>query len=150
MNNKKSYIIVAFYLFMKICVISDSHGDRDIIRKIYNQNLNCDIYLHLGDSQLDESLIYPFVGVRGNCDYFSDLPAFKIITTPYGKIYLEHGHIHKMVTVSFLRKYDCKIYLYGHTHIKKVDKIDEYYFFNPGSVSLPRDGDEGTYLIKID
>ena len=45
---------------MKICVVSDSHGDREILRKIYLSNPNCDIYLHLGDSQLEEYLINPF------------------------------------------------------------------------------------------
>lgn len=132
---------------MKICIVSDSHGDRDILQKIYNLNSNCDIYLHLGDSQLDSNWLLPFISVKGNCDYFSDYPDFKIISTPFGNIYAEHGHLHNHCTIDFLKSKNCQIYLYGHTHIHKIVQIGDYYFFNPGSVSSPRDGTCGTYLI---
>lgn len=132
---------------MKICVVSDSHGDRDILRRIYNSNMNCDIYLHLGDSQLEDYLIHPFVGVKGNCDYFLDYPNYRIIKTPLLNIYCEHGHIHGKGNVCLLKEKNCKVYLYGHTHINMIENINDYYFVNPGSVSKPRDGSNGTYLI---
>ena len=132
---------------MKICVVSDSHGDREILRRIYLSNPNCDIYLHLGDSQLEEYLINPFVSVKGNCDYFLDFPSFRIIKTPYGNIYCEHGHIHGKGNISLLDQFDSKVYLYGHTHIHLLEQIKDYYFVNPGSVSQPRDSTNGTYLI---
>lgn len=132
---------------MKICVVSDSHGDMEILKKIYLANPNCDIYLHLGDSLLDEAYIYPFVSVKGNCDYFIDYPLFKIISTPYGNIYLEHGHIHGCGNEFIMKKYNAKVYLYGHTHIHKIEHINNYYYVNPGSTSFPRDGTNGTYLL---
>ena len=27
---------------------------------------------------------------------------------------------------------------YGHTHVAKVDKMDDIFFINPGSISQPR------------
>lgn len=132
---------------MKICVVSDSHGDRDILQKIYNANINCDIYLHLGDSQLDPYLISPFVSVKGNCDYFLDYPNHRIIKTSKGNIYCEHGHIHGKGNISLLKENNAFIYLYGHTHIHKLEEINGFYFANPGSCSRPRDDTNGTYLI---
>lgn len=132
---------------MKICVVSDSHGNREILEKIYQINPCCDIYLHLGDSQLEEYLIHPFVSVKGNCDYFLEYPNFRIVDTPYGKLYCEHGHIHGKGNISLLNQYGCKVYLYGHTHIYKLEQIGDYYFVNPGSASRPRDDSNGTYLI---
>ena len=51
------------------------------------------------------------------------------------------------------RKSDAKIVFYGHTHIAKVDKEDDVYFINPGSIRHPRGNiDVGSYAIyeKID
>lgn len=132
---------------MKICVVSDTHGDLDILEKIYQLNPECNIYLHLGDSLLDEHYLNHFVGVRGNCDHFSNLPDYRIISTPSGNIYAEHGHIHGRGSINLLKKYDCKVYLYGHTHIHRLENMDGFYFANPGSCSYPRDGTSGTYLI---
>ncbi len=132
---------------MKICVVSDSHGDTAILEKIYNANPNCNIYLHLGDSLLDEHNLHQFNSVKGNCDYFSDFPLYRIISTSFGNIYAEHGHIHGRGSINLLKKHNCKVYLYGHTHIHRIEEMDGYYFVNPGSCSLPRDGTAGTYLI---
>ena len=132
---------------MKICVVSDSHGNRDILNQIYNANPNCNIYLLLGDSELPEEYIYPFISVKGNCDYFLDYPIYRIIHTPSGNIYCEHGHIHGKGNISLLEKYNCKVYLYGHTHVHKLEQVKDYYFVNPGSVERPRDSSNGTYLI---
>lgn len=132
---------------MKICVVSDSHGDREILQSIRFRHPDCHIYLHLGDSQLDEQWIAPFVSVKGNCDSFCDYPHFRIIDTPYGKIYAEHGHRTGRVDVDFLKRNGCKIYLSGHTHVHALEKRGEYIFANPGSLTRPRDGTNGTYLL---
>lgn len=132
---------------MKICVVSDSHGEREILERIVRINPDCDIYLHLGDSLLPDYLISPFVSLKGNNDYLLDYPSSRIIKTEYCNIYCEHGHIHGIGNSYLLEKNNCKVYLYGHTHVHKLEKIKDYYFVNPGSTSLPRDGSNGTYLI---
>lgn len=132
---------------MKICVVSDSHGDMDILEKIRFDNPDCDVYIHLGDSCLPEYMMDSFISVKGNCDCFIDYPLYRTIETPYGKIWCEHGHIHGRGNIEFLKEHDCKVYLYGHTHIHKIEEVNGYYFVNPGSTSRPRDGSDGTYLI---
>ncbi len=132
---------------MKIIVVSDSHGDVDILKDIVKKNPNADIYLHLGDSCVEEPYINPFVSVKGNCDYFSSYPEYRIIKTKRCNIYANHGHLRSYVDNSFLKSKDCKIYLFGHTHCHFIKQDGEYLYLNPGSTSRPRDGTNGTYMI---
>ena len=41
---------------------------------------------------------------------------------------------------------NCKIILHGHTHIKKLDLIDDKYIANPGSITKPRTKDSNNIL----
>ena len=132
---------------MKIVVVSDNHGKIDDLDKVRMQENNVDIFLHCGDSQLPEQLIYPFSAVHGNCDYFDDYPQFRIVPTPYGNIYIEHGNRMFPMSVEMLKEKGCIVYIQGHTHKKKLEKIEDCYFVNPGSISRPRDGNVGTYLV---
>lgn len=132
---------------MKIIVVSDSHGDVEILKEIVRINPNADIYLHLGDSCVEENYLGPFVSVKGNCDYFSSYPEYRIIRTSRCNIYANHGHLHTYVNNAFLKSKDCKIYLFGHTHCHYINQDGEYLYLNPGSVSRPRDNTNGTYMI---
>lgn len=39
------------------------------------------------------------------------------------------------------------ILLYGHFHIPMIEKKDERYFFNPGSISLPKNNSNHSFAI---
>ena len=77
----------------------------------------------------------------------SDFPDKLIIKTPYGNLYMTHGNRLYEINSHTLEKNNAKIFVFGHTHQHLVEKIDDCYIFNPGSVSLPRDGTNGTYLV---
>lgn len=130
---------------LKILVVSDTHGDYHNLNEIYYKNTDCDMYFHCGDSCIPKYLLNNFACVRGNCD-FIDLPLELDIETQYGIIHIEHGHhmfdhMEKLVSGKYL------MVLYGHTHYKKADKIENTWFFNPGSLTRPRDSEKGSYLI---
>ena len=42
---------------MKIVVVSDSHGNVDVLRDIALREGDADIFLHCGDSQVNEAYI---------------------------------------------------------------------------------------------
>ena len=42
------------------------------------------------------------------------------------------------------------ILLCGHTHIPKCEKRDNYIYMNPGSVSIPKENSEHSYMILED
>lgn len=134
---------------MKIVIVSDSHGEVTLLRKIVNQHLDADIFLHLGDSQLPEQYLHPFVSVRGNGDYFLPYPNYRILKTPYGNFYCEHGHLRGRIDSSFVKFNQCIGYLHGHTHCKRHEIIDGIHFINPGSITRPRDSNIGSYIVMI-
>ena len=129
---------------MKILLVSDNHGDSCTLRKIVMENPNVDVYLHCGDSELSEDEIRSFLSVKGNCDYFSNFKNQILFDTSLGKMMMRHSPI-----ISDFEKdnLNIKIYLHGHTHVKRFEKIDDVYYINPGSTSRPRDGYQGSYAI---
>lgn len=132
---------------MLIVVISDSHGNIDAIKKVRNINPNADMYLHLGDSELPKYLLDGFVSVKGNCDYFCDYPLNLTLKTKYGNIYLEHGNHYFPIDDNYILSKNCRIFLFGHTHKRYLKQISNCYIANPGSLTKPRDGNLGSYLI---
>jgi len=131
---------------MKILVVSDSHGNEHILTQLALKHQDCSYFLHLGDSELPRFMIYPFISVKGNCD-FEDYPLFKKINLPFGFLFLEHGHNDLYNNIDYIKSKNCLVYLHGHTHKHYLKKIDGIYIANPGSLTRPRDGDKGSYLI---
>lgn len=134
---------------MKILLVSDSHGDDESLRRIANKHNNCDLYIHLGDSQSSPDLIRPFVSVRGNCDYYSSKFMNHLdLNSPFGKIYAEHIPYYQM-NIPKLKKEGYKIYLVGHTHRRQNEIIDGIRVINPGSIKYPRDGESSYAIVEI-
>ena len=133
---------------MKILICSDSHGEYNILNDLYLNNYSITNFLHLGDSCLPEYLMSHFCAVKGNCD-FNSLPKYKDIEIGGLKIHMEHGDGFRMHfdMEEYLKDLDCDIFLYGHTHKKIAAKIGKTFVFNPGSLTKPRDGNKGSYLI---
>jgi putative phosphoesterase len=131
---------------MKILVCSDSHGDTQVLEKLFYSNQDCNLFLHCGDSGLPKYLTSSFVMVKGNCDFF-DYPLKRDIKTKWGTIHMEHGDAVYFDKKSYIENLHCFIFLFGHTHVKEHGFDGKTYVFNPGSLTRPRDGDSGSYLI---
>lgn len=146
---------------MKILVMSDSHGRRDLVRKCIEKHSDVGIVLHLGDNVFDiEDMdhIFPdkrIVYVRGNGDYMRKEPLTACVETDGVRIFLTHGHIHGVnyslnALINDARKNGAQIALYGHTHVPYNKYHDGLYVMNPGSLALPRDSSRAGYgLIEI-
>ena len=60
-------------------------------------------------------------------------------------IYATHGHNHNMENLPPLQKGD--ILLHGHTHSPAWESFgDENLYFNPGSVSIPKENTKNGYM----
>ena len=144
MHLNKSIIIN----IMKILVISDTHGDINLVNQVLLANSDCDLAIHCGDICANPSLFYGnLLIVKGNCDFFSNFPSSRDIVVADKKIHIEHGNRYGALDTKNIEKLNCDIFLFGHTHCKYVQKLNNTYIFNPGSLVRPRDGSEGTYLI---
>ena len=109
---------------MKIVVTSDTHGHKEILNRIVEENRDAELFLHAGDSQISFSEIFPFKAVKGNCDIGSEYPTEMIINTPYGDLYMTHGHQYFFITNHVIKSKNCKIFIYGHTHKHILKEID--------------------------
>ncbi len=94
--------------------------------------------------------------VRGNCDAEVDQMVLQFpIMADYMILYLDkrmvfatHGHIHNEENLPPLKKGD--IILHGHTHVQAMDNCGGHLYLNPGSVSIPKNGNENSYMIYQD
>ena len=131
----------------EIVVVSDTHYNNEPLKEIVRRFPSAIAYLHLGDSQMMSFEISPFISVKGNNDYGKDYPMELYFDTPYGKLYMHHGNFIYGVTPELIKIKNCKIFLYGHIHRKRIQKFDDVYVVCPGSTSLPRGNDTASYLI---
>lgn len=142
---------------MKIFVISDTHGKLDKVLEVWDKLTNVDLIIHLGDyekdaQRLEKLLETEVIYVKGNMDGSYSSNDYKVLETEYGKLLLTHGHMEnvKMSPLNLIYKaqeLDCKAALFGHTHQAAYEEINGIYLVNPGSLSMPRDGSNGSYAI---
>ena len=96
--------------------------------------------------------------VRGNCDAEVDQMVLPFpILAEYAhfvwdgvRVFATHGHHHNPENLPpMLKKGD--VFLYGHTHLYEARRDKKgILLLNPGSVSLPKGGNEKTYMIYED
>jgi uncharacterized protein len=139
----------------KILVVSDSHGltkELGVLKERHRDEV--DLMIHCGDSQLmaDDKDMAGFVAVRGNCDFDSRYPMDRLEETAGKKIYVTHGHKYSVKTSLMnlhyrAREVQADIACFGHSHVLGAEMIDGILFLNPGSILLPRERREKTYVI---
>lgn len=91
--------------------------------------------------------------VRGNCDTevdqmvldFPVLADYALLHIDGKTIFVTHGHVYNPDNPPPLSKGD--ILLNGHTHIPALEDMGDYTYINPGSVSIPKNGSEHSYII---
>ena len=145
---------------MRIVIISDSHKNTRVIDKILSKQPEAEYVFFLGDlaSDIEDfEFLYPekrFFAVCGNCDYFSNLPSVGVEIISGVKILYTHGHnfsvkydIGRLAEAA--KNSDCKIALYGHTHVSQILYDEGLYIVNPGSCSCPREGRASYAVIDI-
>lgn len=131
----------------KIGVFSDTHGATDHLDLFLNGLGRVDAVFHLGDCVRDAKILSERLGtgyaaVRGNCDPWSEVPLEKVIEWDGHRILLLHGHTvsGKLPLYYAAVSRGCECVLYGHTHVASVDCHEGVLMVNPGSLSLPRGG----------
>lgn len=133
---------------MKIVVVSDSHGNKSRLDEVVLANQDADLFWHLGDYELPEYLMSPFMLIKGNCDFFSTAPLSKDLTINGVKFHLEHGNkINFKNLEEYVLRINCDVLLFGHLHKKINIKIENTLLVNPGSISKPRDDNKNSYII---
>lgn len=159
---------------MKLMIASDIHGSAYYCKKMVDAftEQNADKLLLLGDilyhgprNELPRDycpkdvismlnlMRDKILCVRGNCDSevdqmvldFPILAEYALICADGKTVFATHGHTYNCNNLPPLREGD--ILLHGHTHIPVIKNMGRYTYVNPGSVSIPKDGSDHSYLI---
>ena len=146
---------------MKIVVAADSHKEYKKYRSVVEDNLDADMFIHLGDGEhefADVKREFPdktFYFVQGESDFGKY--EHKLILEAEGyRMLCVHGHEQNVgqgldPLIAEAKAEDCKIALYGHTHMYRVDCIGGVYVMNPGAIDSPRGRNKPSYgVILID
>lgn len=161
----------------RLLVISDCHGQTSIMENIVRQfGKECDALIFCGDGagdlmhvldaahsdkELKKSIPGVVAFVRGNGDPATyptthighiSIPDTQILRVNNQNIMIVHGH---REGVDFglenlaleMQLSDCKTAFYGHTHIAREDRLDNYRIINPGSCGRPRGGQPNCFAI---
>ena len=129
---------------MKILVVSDSHGNNEALDQLLLIYPKMDLYIHAGDYECDERSIEPFRAVKGNCDYFSNALDRLIIPIDKGTIIVQHR---PNISSDILKENKARIFINGHTHVRRLENRDGLLIINPGAISFPCDGYDLSYAI---
>lgn len=141
---------------LRIIVFSDTHRNFDAMLKIFERNMNAELFIFLGDGErelVDIKCMFPqkrILSVAGNCDFASIAQRIGITVENDRKIVFLHGHSHGVKSgteriVNLAREYNADILLFGHTHQRYYSYEDGLHILNPGSAGNPRDGKKPSY-----
>ncbi|HNX13385.1 MAG TPA: YfcE family phosphodiesterase [Oscillospiraceae bacterium] len=140
---------------MKIIVMSDSHGNADAVQKVIARNPDADGFYHLGDGWRDFAFLIPekgafCIGVKGNCDYSSDLPQKDVRVLEGVRIAAVHGEdFHGIADAVLLAaKFQAKVVLHGHTHVPNIDFVNGIFVICPGTLKFGADQTYAVLTIK--
>ena len=94
--------------------------------------------------------------VRGNCEAevdqmvlnFPVMADYCILAIDGLTFYATHGHVYNETNLPPFREGD--ILIHGHTHVLKAEQREGYILLNPGSVSIPKEGNPPTYAVLED
>lgn len=146
---------------MKILVVSDTHKNFNVLKSIVDSNQDADMLIHLGDGEREFASVrelypmMPMIYVAGNCD-FGNHEKTHVAAACGIKIFCCHGHMYGVnsglgMLAETAKQYGCRIALYGHTHVFRVEEVGGVRIMNPGSPSLPRGGNKPSYgIIDLD
>ena len=123
------------------------HGPRNDLPKDYNPKAVIAML-----NAMKEDLLC----VRGNCDTevdqmvldFPVMADYCILAIDGLTFYATHGHVYNENNLPPFREGD--ILIHGHTHVLKAEQREGYILLNPGSVSIPKEGNPPTYAVLED
>ncbi len=139
-----------------VVAVSDSHGNRAAIDKLFPVFAESDYIIHLGDTSSDGLYIKKAFGdktyiLNGNCDFTRlgldeltlDIEGVKIFACHGDRYGVKQGYDRLAYRAEEL---GCKVALFGHTHRAVEYSCGNALLFNPGTLSRYSKGSH-LYLV---
>lgn len=146
---------------MRVLLVSDTHGRNGNFEKLIRLIDSIDLIFHMGDLEGSEGYLEdlapcPIYMVSGNNDFFTNVPAQRIVPLEGHRIFMVHGHRQGVSydtegVKELARENDCDYVFFGHTHRPLIDQNDpDIIAVNPGSLSHPRQENRKPSYILLD
>ena len=143
---------------MRVLIVSDTLGRHGGLDRALQEAGNIDMLIHLGDVEGGETYIDAVADcekhiIRGNNDFFSELPREEEFYIGSHKVFITHGHAYYVsLDPEYIREEGkargAEIVMFGHTHRPFFEDDNGIIVLNPGSLSFPRqEGRKGSYMI---
>lgn len=143
---------------MKVVIVSDTHGSHRNLEKVLEEEKPMDMLIHLGDVEGGEDYITALADcpthiVKGNNDFFSDLPSEEEFLMGGYHMFISHGHYYYVSMGEERIKEEARargadIVMYGHTHKPTLTREEDLITLNPGSIAYPRqEGRRPSYMV---
>ena len=133
----------------KILIISDTHGNHNILQSVLLSNQDCEFLIHLGDEPDD-------------LDFHPDLTSKITVFSVYG-LYHQKWNRQNACQVFHISNYrfviahakeylifdnQKSVYCFGHTHNRYFDENEHSLFINPGHLKKDFDrNEEASYCV---
>lgn len=131
--------------FDKLILLGDLlyHGPRNDLPEEYNPKEVIRLLNHMKQEILC---------VRGNCEAevdqmvleFPVLADYMTIFEAGRMFFVTHGHKFNLEQMPMLNQGD--VLIHGHTHIQAMERTKQCIYLNPGSVSIPKNGNKNSYM----
>lgn len=123
------------------------HGPRNALPRDYD----C-----MATAEMLNAVKGDIAAVRGNCDcevdqmvlQFPIMADYALLEWDGLTLYATHGHLWNEDSLPPMA--EGTVLLNGHFHVPACVRHDTYLYLNPGSVSIPKDGSVGSYLVLED
>ena len=143
---------------MKILIVSDTHGRHQALDRALEEAGKIDMFIHLGDVEGGEDNLEAVVEcekhiIRGNNDFFTELPREEEFEIGPYHAFITHGHYYYVsmdvdTIIEEARSRNADIVMFGHTHKPYFSQKYGLTVLNPGSLSYPRqDGRKPSYMV---
>ncbi|MEF9865742.1 MAG: metallophosphoesterase [Oscillospiraceae bacterium] len=145
---------------MKLLILSDVHGEYQLLADIVKTEKDVNAIIFLGDGLQDMYTLQRNVQlprtylVRGNCDFSYSEPSESLAAFDGLLVFYTHGNGYDVkwtmagITAAAKAR-GADIALFGHTHAPFYEIHDGIHLFNPGSVSRPRIGRSTYGILEI-
>ena len=141
----------------KLLIISDSHGNNEIIEKIIKKE-KPEIIIHAGDYCTNEEWMNTHITyyVDGNNDYHNKRSLlFNIFNYKFYLLHSDELFSFNQITyenrlINLAKENQVDVLIFGHTHVPYIKDDIKPYLINPGSLSYPRQSNGNkAYVIAL-
>lgn len=146
--------------FVKVVIVSDSHGNMGALKGIIQREAPFDLMFHLGDGieeaiRLQTLFGFNLDGVEGNNDLKEVFPTSLVLKFGKKRCFFTHGHLYdvhrdRSLLMAQARIAKAELVFFGHTHHYYDGFQKGFRLINPGTVCQHLSKEAGYLILRVE